>query len=91
MRAIISHKINHANDCNTAASSLSKLIKPNGFYVVGLELLGNYKNYSERNNAIVDWHQYVIEHARYIGNYDLVHLEKEAMESELNKIADFKV
>jgi len=36
-----------------------------------------------------EWHQYVINHAISIGNKQLGFLEKEALQSGLNKISDF--
>jgi ubiquinone/menaquinone biosynthesis C-methylase UbiE len=81
----------HINTCHLAAKCLSKIIKNDGYYLAGLELLRPYENKEEYKNALKAWHNFVIKDAESNGNEALASLEKEALHSGLKEIADFKV
>jgi len=81
----------HIQNRDALASSLHRNLTIGGYYVCGVELLREYKNSDDHMDALRDWHGYVIEQARSTGNETLAFLETEALESGLQKVADFKV
>ncbi len=81
----------HIQNREDLTASLQRNLTPDGYYACGVELLREYKNPDDHMDALRDWHGYVIEQARATGNETLAFLETEALESGLQKVADFKV
>lgn len=72
------------------AENINKNLKMNGLYIMGGELLFEFKTEYERKQALKKYHGFIIEKAEKEGNKEIVELETEALNSGLNKIGDFK-
>lgn len=80
----------HISDGQKLAYTLRRHLSPNGIYICGVELLKKFSDEQSRIDALNSWHGYVIEQAKLNGHTLLAQLEQEALDSGINKIADFK-
>lgn len=70
--------------------SIGANLKDNGIYIEGAELVGPFKDESQRQRTFLDYHEDIIDRALKAGNIDTAQIEYGALLSGLTGVSHFK-
>ena len=70
--------------------NIRRNLKPGGYYIMGGEILSNFKTEGEWVESLFRYHIHIIEKALKDFAFPVAHLEIEALRSGFEKIGDFK-
>lgn len=83
------HITNYKNGWKLGKSIAANL-KDGGVYIEGAELVGPFKNESERQRTFLNYHEDIIDRALEVGNLDTAQIEYGALLSGLIGVSHFK-
>ncbi|MDO8536894.1 MAG: hypothetical protein Q7R94_01455, partial [bacterium] len=83
------HITNYKNGSKLGESIVANL-KDSGVYIEGAELVGPFKNETERQRTFLDYHEDIIDRALQSGNQDTAEIEYGALVSGLTGVSHFK-
>ena len=72
------------------AKKIMENLKLGGVYIVGDEILGDYKTPKQRHQALLAYHCHIVDKSLREGKYRLAQIEINALESGVDMVGDFK-
>ncbi|OVE81657.1 hypothetical protein BVY03_03390 [bacterium K02(2017)] len=85
-----SHDHIHHDKAKEFVTNINNNLKSGGLYIMGGEVLPKFSNDSERKQALLTYHTYIVAKALQDGNYTLAQIEISALKSGIEMIGDFK-
>ncbi len=80
----------HYDKAGDLVASIRRNLKPDGIYVMGMEILPYFETDEERCDSLYRYHGFIVEKALREENFELAQIEISALKSGIYSIGDFK-